>query len=290
MELREKRGVPGSVLKWVAILAMFIDHAAVILVYGWAKFHHGWGPGVESTTFYYILRGIGRLGFPIFCFLLVEGFFHTRNRRKYLLRLGLFALISELPFDLAFRDTWKTFGRPEAGFWARWGLEFTHQNVFFTLFLGLLAVMLWDGLTRGGNEEGPVWRGLAAVVCALALGAAAHYGETDYGAMGVALILVLYLLHDRPWERDLLAGGVLAAMIPFGSHWIELFGIAAFPLFHLYNGRRGRQMKYFFYVFYPAHLLLLLGIGRLLFRPENLERLQALADGVNRLLGFLPQA
>ena len=286
MELREKRGVPGSVLKWVAILTMFIDHAAVILVYGWAKFHHGWGPGVESTTFYYILRGIGRLGFPIFCFLLVEGFFHTRNRRKYLLRLGLFALISELPFDLAFQETWKSFGRPEAGFWARIGLEFGDQNVFFTLFLGLLAVMLWDGLTRGGQEEGPAWRGLAAVACALGLGAAAHYLQTDYGAMGVALILVLYLLHERPWERDLLAGGVLAAMIPFGSHWIELFGIAAFPLFHLYNGRRGRQMKYFFYVFYPAHLLLLTGIGRLLFRPENLERLQALADAVNRLLGY----
>ncbi len=290
MELREKRGVPGSVLKWVAIVTMFIDHAAVILVYGWAKFHHGWGPGVESTTFYYILRGIGRLGFPLFCFLLAEGFFHTRSRGKYLLRLGLFALVSELPFDLAFQETWKTFGRPEAGFWARWGLEFGDQNVFFTLFLGLLAVMLWDGLTRGGREDVPAWRGFAAVVCALALGAAAHYGETDYGAMGVALILVLYLLHDRPFARDLLAGGVLAAMIPFGSHWIELFGIAAFPLFHLYNGKRGRQMKYFFYVFYPAHLLLLTGIGRLLFRPENLERLQALADGVNRLFGFLPQA
>ena len=251
MELTEKRGIPGSVLKWVAIITMLIDHIGVVLVLGWAKSRHYWGVGIESLSFYYALRGIGRLGFPLFCFLLVEGFLHTRSRRNYLLRLALFALISEIPFDLAFQGVW---------------LEFANQNVFFTLSLGLLTVMLWDKLTLGNAPDCPPWRGLAAIGCAIVLGAAAHYLETDYGAMGVALILVLYLLHDRPWARDLLAGGVLAAMIPFGSHWIELFGALAFPLFHLYNGQRGRQMKYFFYVFYPAHLLLLALIARLLFK------------------------
>ena len=125
--------------------------------------------------------------------------------------------------------------------------------------------MLWDRLTLGGGDC-PPWRGLAAILCATALGAAAHYMETDYGAMGVALILVMHLLRDRPWTRDQAAGGVLAAMIPFGSHWIELFGVLAFPLFHLYNGQRGRQSKYFFYIFYPAHLLLLALLARLLFK------------------------
>ena len=250
MELSEKRGVPGSVLKWVAIVTMLIDHISVVLLYGWAKYRHFWGPGIESLNFYYLVRSIGRLGFPLFCFLLAEGFVHTRSRGKYLLRLFIFALISELPFDRAF--------------WSGW-VDLGHQNVFFTLSLGLLAAMLWDMLTQGGGDC-PSWRGIAAIGCAIALGAAAHYMETDYGAMGVALILVMVLLRDRPWVRDLVAGGVLAAMIPFGSHWIELFGVLAFPLFHLYNGQRGRQSKYFFYVFYPAHLLLLALIARLLFR------------------------
>lgn len=251
MELTEKRGLPGSVLKWIAIVTMFIDHTAVVLVYGWAKYRHSWGAGIESLQFYYVLRGIGRLGFPLFCFLLVEGFFHTRSRRSYLLRLSAFALLSEVPFDLALRETW---------------LELQHQNVFFTLALGLLAVIMWDKLTRGGDPDCPAWGGLSAIGCAVTLGAAAHFLRTDYGAMGVALILALYLLHGRPWERDLAAGGVLAAMIPFGSHWIELFGALAFPLLHLYNGRRGRQMKYFFYIFYPAHLLLLALAAKWLFK------------------------
>ncbi len=250
MERREKRGVPGSVLKWVAIITMLIDHIGVVLVYGWAKYRHYWGPGIESKFFYYFIRSIGRLGFPLFCFLLAEGFVHTRSRWKYLLRLFVFALISEIPFDLAFNGAW---------------IEFGSQNVFFTLTLGLLAVMLWDRLTLGGGDC-PPWRGLAAIFCATALGAAAHYMETDYGAMGVALILVMHLLRDRPWTRDQAAGGVLAAMIPFGSHWIELFGVLAFPLFHLYNGQRGRQSKYFFYIFYPAHLLLLALLAKLLFK------------------------
>ncbi len=265
MELTEKRGLPGSALKWIAIVTMFIDHAGVILLYGWARYRHAWGPGIESRLFYMIVRGIGRLGFPLFCFLLVEGFFHTRSRLKYLLRLGAFALLSELPFDLALWDTWKSLGAPDAALLARFGLGLRHQNVFFTLFLGLLAVWLWERLTRGRDPNCSTWRGLAAIACAGGLSVAAYFLHTDYGAMGVALIVVLYLLRDRPWERDLIAGGVLAAMIAFGSSWIEVFGALAFPLFHLYNGRRGRQIKYFFYLFYPAHLLLLLLLARLLF-------------------------
>ena len=251
MELREKSGLPGSVLKWIAIVAMLIDHIGVVLLYGWAKYRHAWGAGIESLNFYYILRSIGRLGFPLFCFLLAEGFVHTRSRWKYLLRLFVFALISELPFDRAF--------------WSGW-VDLGHQNVFFTLSLGLLAAMLWDELTQGNAPDCPPWRGIAASGCAIALGAAAYYLKTDYDAMGVALILVMVLLRDKPWVRDLVAGGVLAAMIPFGSHWIELFGVLAFPLFHLYNGQRGRQSKYFFYIFYPAHLLLLALIAKLLFK------------------------
>ena len=98
-------GINSFQLKWIAVITMIIDHTGAVLF-------------PDDMVFRYI----GRIAFPIFCFLLVEGFFHTRDVRKYMLRLGLFALISEIPYDLAFRDT---------------VLEFEHQNVFFALLLGV---------------------------------------------------------------------------------------------------------------------------------------------------------
>ena len=201
MENVQRRGLSGSVLKWVAILTMLIDHVAVVIIYGWARYRHAWGAGIESLRFYYVLRSIGRLGFPLFCFLLVEGFRHTRSRLKYILRLLVFALISELCFDKAFNSGW---------------IDRSGQNVFCTLALGLLAMVLWDWLTLGNSPDCPPWRGLAAITGAIALGAAAHYMNTDYGAMGVALIFVLYLLHDSPWARDLIAFGVLFLVFAWG--------------------------------------------------------------------------
>lgn len=265
MPLTQKRGLTGSALKWIAVLSMLIDHTAATLLFAAIQRNGSYGPGILSRDFYMAMRSIGRLGFPIFCFLLAEGFYHTRSRGKYLLRLGVFALLSEIPFDLSLKRVWKVFGTPAAEGLARFGLETGGQNVFFTLFFGLLAALLWDKLLRGAERDCPAGRGLAAILCALGLGAAAYYLHTDYKAMGVALVLVMVLLRDRPWTRDLAAGGILAAMIPFGSSWIELFGVLAFPLFHLYNGQRGRQSKYFFYAFYPGHLLLLALLARLLF-------------------------
>lgn len=125
--LPEKRGgISGSTVKLIGIAAMLIDHIAAsvlarILVSG------GWNRQLYSV--YSIMRDIGRLGFPIFCFLLVEGVGRTRSKTKYALRLGLFALISEIPFDLAFSAK---------------VLEFGYQNVFFTLFFGMLALCAYE--------------------------------------------------------------------------------------------------------------------------------------------------
>lgn len=125
-----KRGISGSTVKLVGIITMFIDHfaaavlARILLSGRWTD---------QLYNVYQILRMVGRLGFPIFCFLLVEGFEKTGNRAKYALRLGLFALISEVPFDLAFSAK---------------VLEFEYQNVYFTLFLGLLALCVYDFLSK----------------------------------------------------------------------------------------------------------------------------------------------
>lgn len=253
-EVKGPRGLSAAALKWIAIITMFLDHFGASLLYGHAAYptgwqggtRFGWGEGIWSIDFYMILRGIGRLAFPLFCFLLIEGLLHTRSRWKYFLRLALFALISEIPFDLAFQRTW-------------W--DFSYQNVFFTLALGLGAVAAWDWLTEGNAPDCHPLRGLAAVLTAAAAALAAMWLKSDYGALGVALIIVMYLLRDKPWGRDLFAFAVLGAMVLIGhAHWSEILGACSFPLMHLYNGQRGRQNKYFFYFFYPVHLLFLVGL------------------------------
>lgn len=130
-----KRGISGSTVKLVAIITMFIDHFAAAVLARVLIFQiHSYGEWSDPLyDIYQIMRMVGRLGFPIFCFLLVEGFEKTGSRTKYAFRLGLFALISEVPFDLAFSAKI---------------LEFKYQNVYFTLFLGLLALCAFDFLTK----------------------------------------------------------------------------------------------------------------------------------------------
>ena len=158
MPIQEQRkgGVSGSTIKIIAVVTMLIDHfAAAILmrmlvvrgIYSLPGDYRGimrWL--AENGVLYYgmsALRMVGRLGFPIFCFLLVEGFQKTHDLRKYTLRLGLFALISEIPFDLAFSAK---------------VLEFNYQNVYFTLFLGILGLTAFDFF--GKKELGAGLRGL----------------------------------------------------------------------------------------------------------------------------------
>lgn len=129
----------GSTLKWIAIVTMLIDHiGAVLFENGFIKAYNQQLSGAFSYSVTHAvwyadiwMRRIGRVAFPIFCFLLVEGFFHTSNRKKYALRLGIFALVSEVPFDLAFRSSI---------------LEFTYQNVMVTLFIGFLTIWAMEVL------------------------------------------------------------------------------------------------------------------------------------------------
>ena len=185
-----------------------------------------------------VLRFTGRLAFPLFCFLLVEGFVHTHNVKGYLGRLVLFGLLSEVPFDLAF---FRTPFAPQ------------HQNVYWTLALGVLAMA---GLKRFEKENGlPGWQGLvwAGGCAALALAA-----NTDYHAICVLIICTLYLTRaDR--KRQCLAGALLFLF--------ELTAPLAFVLVWFYNGQRGAcspLQKKAFYWFYPVNLLVLAGITNLL--------------------------
>ena len=103
--MNNRKGLTGNVLKWIAILTMLIDHMAVALIENGIFLSESISLTSQQWNWwrqvYWVMRYIGRLGFPLFCFLLVEGFYYTRNVKKYMLRLGIFALISEVPFDFA---------------------------------------------------------------------------------------------------------------------------------------------------------------------------------------------
>ena len=214
----------GTALKWIAVISMLIDHTAEVLMN-----HNAALTEPIWAQIYVLMRGIGRIAFPIYAFLLVEGFLHTRDVKKYLTRMFLFAVVSEIPFDLA------VFHTP-----FYWG----YQNVFFTLFLGLLALA---GIRWGTG----LWkRALALIMCV----GAAQLINCDYGAFGVFFIVLLYMTRYEKKTQTVL--GALSLV------W-ELPGILAFIPIRLYNGTRGRcGNKYFFYAFYPAHLLILWMIGR----------------------------
>ncbi len=220
-------GLSGSTLKILACVTMLIDHSAATILkdLGSLAFQQGRIELYQQiSSAYRIFRGIGRLAFPIFCFLLVEGFFHTRSVRKYALRLFLFALFSEFFFDFALKPN---YFYPEK------------QNVFFTLLIGLITIYSMDLAQRM-----PILQFMAAA-------AGMFFAEglmTDYNWKGVFLIVVLYFFHEYP-----LYSCIVGAM---AISWENVAPLSFIPIY-LYNGKRGLSLKYAFYFFYPAHLLFL---------------------------------
>ncbi|MDE6851687.1 MAG: conjugal transfer protein TraX [Lachnospiraceae bacterium] len=211
------RGISGSTVKFIAMVSMLVDHLAasgvVRMLY-------------DSDGLYRLCRAVGRMAFPLFCFLLVEGHIHTKNQKRYLGRLFLFALLSEIPFDLAFY---------------RRLCYLAGQNVYFTLFLGMLTLCGVERIRKSDNRQW-IWVPMAAGMVTASL------LHTDYGGFGVALILIFYWFREVPWKRNLVSG---CACIGSPAAWAALI-----PM-QLYNGDRGVSWKYLFYLFYPLHLLLL---------------------------------
>lgn len=292
-------GLDGSAVKRIAVIAMLIDHAAVVLLTRSLE-----AGEAQLYGLYYFMRQVGRLSFPLFCFMLVEGFERTGSRAKYAMRLGAFALISEIPFDLAFQSR---------------VLELGSQNVFFTLLCGMGAMCAYDFLRCHRPPRAVQWALLAAGAALfggwLTGKIAVLFGVADRGA-GICLFCsvylaaaVLFLLYGRSRGRDelLMAGmglavtsvlvtaadllrtdyggvGVLTVAVIFAFRRFRLPAMAAgstvlallapgeicalcsvIPI-AFYNGRRGSGRKYFFYIFYPAHLLLLWLVSLVIFQ------------------------
>ena len=236
-------GISGNTLKMIAIITMLIDHIGAGVVEPYLSMNMGAMDGNEMfNRLYYLdrsLRIIGRVAFPIFCFLLVEGFLHTRDVKKYGSRLLLFSLISEVPFDLIFFNTWFYPG---------------YQNVYITLFIGLVVLA---GYRRCEYDV------VKKMLVAAAGCAAAYLLRCDYDISGIVMIVILYEFNNNKYYQ-MLAGGLMAAI-----ESISAFGAAAlaFIPISMYNGTRGRMnLKYFFYWFYPVHLTVLYLIQLLVVR------------------------
>lgn len=321
---QKRNGISGSTLKLIAIFIMLIDHIGAAIIEKILKnrglFDLDWNNTQALEKFFQenellcsidaIFRTIGRLAFPIFCFLLVEGFVHTHNKWKYAIRLGIFAIVSEVPFDLAFFDS---------------AFCFRSQNVFFTLFISLLVLIGFElisdvikdkkwlpilaiagailtgciempftfQLTRNffsivsrncffgiemNNKEASIIIGviisiislliyiimikktsiqkasirfakLAVLIAGMVL---AEYLKSDYFGFGVLTIAVMYGLR-RNRINAMLGGCTTLAIMSIG----EFSSFLNLLLMNLYNGKRGCNLKYLFYLFYPVHLLVL---------------------------------
>lgn len=203
-------------LKLIALISMIIDHYGAIF---------------ENSIELY--RIIGRIAFPIYCFLLVEGFYHTSNIKRYAQRLSIFALISEIPFDLAI------YGR----------LELSHQNIFFTLLLGLGTMYLLDNKEEYNIKSGfiIVISGILSIIMAV-----------DYSFVGIIYILAFYYNRRYPIKVGILRVGLIMFIINLlNIGFIQQYSLLALPLICFYNGNLGPKNKFLqmlFYIAYPLHL------------------------------------
>ncbi len=238
-------------LKIIAYMTMLIDHvgAFVIRPYTDANLETmGYRMMRILDNSYEACRIIGRIAFPLFCFMLVEGLFHTKNKAHYLMRLFIFALISEVPFDLVHRDT------------TMW----EQQNVMFTLTIGLAVLICMEAIRKSALPQ--TVRDLLLFVPVVAGCVLAYYSKCDYSFKGVLAISALYLLYPLFHVERVafaLCGGIL-----YFWEWISKLSrctasLAFIPLL-FYNGKKGRSAKWLFYLFYPAHLLILYFIGNAL--------------------------
>lgn len=205
-------------LKIIALITMVFDHVGAIFF-----------PKIS------ILRVIGRLSFPLFCFLAVQGFLHTKNIYKYLGRIAVCALVSEIFYDLAFFGT----------------INFNAQNSLFTLLAGIGSLLV---MTKQGYVTGCVF----AIVSGYFLSMA----HVNYGLYGTVLTVLIYFAYRFCMETKknmYLSWGIVALYMVFYQASIQAFAVFAIIFMVLYSGEEGPKNKFiknFFYMFYPIHLLI----------------------------------
>lgn len=248
-----KKILTGSTLKIIAVVSMLLDHFSKIILEEGIILHAPYSMFTDTQfgilmTASDILQVLGRIAFPVFCFLLVEGFLHTHDLKRYFFNLAIFALISEPVYDLANKGT---------------AFSIEQQNVLFTLLLGVGVLTMIKKFNKN----------IAMSLIVIFIGATISYiCHMDGWYYGICLMAVFYLFHDKIVLRNILA---ILTMYLCGLDFsigglIEpnfLAAAASLILINLYNGKRGIKLKYFFYWFYPAHLLIFFLISKYMVIP-----------------------
>lgn len=215
----------GAQLKYLAFISMLIDHVNNAIV----------TPMLDGGGFLLYLSNIfsilGRIAFPIFIFFIVEGFFKTSNRKKYLITLLIFGVISEVPFDMF---TSKTFFDPH------W------NNMMFTLALCLITIWIIDSI-KNKLDNKVLWYVISIIIVIL-FGFLAMQLSLDYDYHAIVVAYLFYIFYDKP---------IPGAGLGYLSIIKELYSFLGFGMTLTYNGERGRQYKWLNYFFYPVHILIL---------------------------------
>lgn len=236
--MNEKLPLNSLHLKLLAVVTMLIDHM------GFTLFPHAmW------------MRAVGRLAFPIFCFLIAEGCAHTRGKKRYAGRLLLFAVLSELPFNLMCSGQW---------------LSWNYQNVLWTLLIGALVCWAIDWALKKRTPSAFVLTGAVMVAAYWLL----ELTGTDYGGWGMLLVAAFYCARRCPYPQMAKMAIQAIGLVFFsigvmgGRVTIELWSLTALVPIWMYNGQRGfsnKALQYGFYAFYPVHILILSVLARYVF-------------------------
>lgn len=234
-------------LKLFAIIIMTIDHIGAII--GTERFEDSNYITISNLIpydTYVLLRSIGRLAFPIFCYLIAEGFFYTRNVYKYALRLLIFAFVSQIPFSLGIHKLF---------------INYKELNVFFTLTLGLISIIIVDKCItlykKNKDTETKYLFILLSVICTLIITLFANFLTSDYEWYGVLLVLSFYLLKDKYICQLLIIGYITYLFCNKNIHDIQMLSLYALIPIWLHNHKKGPGLKYFFYLYYPLHQIVL---------------------------------
>lgn len=207
------------VLKIIAVTSMLIDHSGYLIFNGFSFMNY-----------------IGRLAFPIFAFLITEGYIHTSNLKKYFFRLIIFAIISQIPYMLLFSN------------------NFT-LNILFTLSLGLFAITIYNKL------ENKLLSSVFVILSAIG----AELLHFDYGWFGITIIFIFYIFKSKKIYMNMFF--IFATFINYLYYFAKTSRIEYLLIFlfcslslipiNLYNGKKGKNIRYFLYLFYPLHLIVL---------------------------------
>ncbi len=226
-KLKKIQVLNGAQLKYIAFASMLIDHVnkAIILPY--------LEVGSTLSKISSVFDVLGRIAFPLFSFFIVEGFFRTHSRKKYLINLLFFAVISEIPYDM---------------FSSKVFLEFRLNNVLFSLALSLISIWILDEFRNKYEEKlGNFWI-LFSIPLLIVMYFVSIFVSGDYDFHAIMTAFFFYIFYDKP---------LTSAFFAYISIIKEWWSILGFGLTIMYNGKKGKQNKIFNYLFYPVHLLLL---------------------------------